>query len=176
MFLSFLGCGTFIWFDFSGSSGCFLFLNWLLSFFWLCDEVKHYLIPPPPPWPEAGKLMNWFLFKTRFLSWVCLMSKVLIYVFIFKDFIYLLLERGEGREEEKEKNINVWEIHPSVASCTPPNSRPGPQPRHVPWPGIEQVSFQFAGWHSIHWATQPGLFCLSLTNSYVMCTMCQALF
>ena len=35
------------------------------------------------------------------------MSKVLIYVFIFKDFIYLLLERGEGREEEKEKNINV---------------------------------------------------------------------
>ena len=27
-----------IWF--SGSSGCFLFLNWLLSIFWLCEEVK----------------------------------------------------------------------------------------------------------------------------------------
>ena len=24
----------------SGSSCCLLFLNWLLSFFWLCDEVK----------------------------------------------------------------------------------------------------------------------------------------
>ena len=26
----------------------------------------------------------------------------------FKDFIYLFLERGEGREKEREKNINVW--------------------------------------------------------------------
>ena len=26
----------------------------------------------------------------------------------FKDFIYLFLERGEGREKEKERNINVW--------------------------------------------------------------------
>ena len=27
--------------QFSGSSGCFLFLNWLLSFFWLCEEAKY---------------------------------------------------------------------------------------------------------------------------------------
>ena len=27
--------------QFSGSSGCFLFLNGLLSFFWLCEEAKH---------------------------------------------------------------------------------------------------------------------------------------
>ena len=26
---------------FSGSSGCFLFLNWLLSLFWLCKKAKH---------------------------------------------------------------------------------------------------------------------------------------
>ena len=26
---------------FSGSSGCSLFLNWLLSFLWLCKEEKH---------------------------------------------------------------------------------------------------------------------------------------
>ena len=25
-----------------------------------------------------------------------------------KDFIYLFLERGEGRDEERERNINVW--------------------------------------------------------------------
>ena len=25
----------------------------------------------------------------------------------FKDFIYLFLERGEGKEEERERNINV---------------------------------------------------------------------
>ena len=29
--------------------------------------------------------------------------------FLFKkDFIYLFLERGEGREKESERNINVW--------------------------------------------------------------------
>ena len=26
----------------------------------------------------------------------------------FKDFIYLFLERGEGREKDRERNINVW--------------------------------------------------------------------
>ena len=26
----------------------------------------------------------------------------------FKDFIYLFLQRGEGREKERESNINVW--------------------------------------------------------------------
>ena len=26
----------------------------------------------------------------------------------FKDLFYLLLEREEGREKEKERNINVW--------------------------------------------------------------------
>ena len=26
----------------------------------------------------------------------------------FKDFIYLFLDRGEGWEKERERNINVW--------------------------------------------------------------------
>ena len=30
------------------------------------------------------------------------------FLFFFKDFIYLFLERGEGREEERERNISVW--------------------------------------------------------------------
>ena len=30
------------------------------------------------------------------------------YFFLKKDLIYLLLERGEGREKERERNINVW--------------------------------------------------------------------
>ena len=25
-----------------------------------------------------------------------------------KDFIYLFLERGDGREKERERNINMW--------------------------------------------------------------------
>ena len=31
-----------------------------------------------------------------------------IYLFIFKDFIYLFSERGVAKEKEKERNINVW--------------------------------------------------------------------
>ena len=34
--------------------------------------------------------------------------------------IYLFLERGERREKERERNINVQEKYQSVASCTPP--------------------------------------------------------
>ena len=26
----------------------------------------------------------------------------------FKDFVYLLLERGEGKEKERERNVSVW--------------------------------------------------------------------
>ena len=29
---------------YSGSSGCLLFLNWLLFFFWLCKEAKHFYL------------------------------------------------------------------------------------------------------------------------------------
>ena len=29
-------------------------------------------------------------------------------MFIFKDFIYLFLDRGEGKEKERERNIHVW--------------------------------------------------------------------
>ena len=33
---------------------------------------------------------------------------VSLLVFVFKDFTYLFLERGEGRKKERERNINVW--------------------------------------------------------------------
>ena len=28
--------------------------------------------------------------------------------YFLKDFIYLFLERGEGREKERERNVDVW--------------------------------------------------------------------
>ena len=67
--------------------------------------------------------------------------------FFLKIFIYLFLERREGREKEMERNISVW------LPLTHPHWGPGPQPRHVPWLGIELVILWFAGSHSIHWAT-----------------------
>ena len=45
---------------------------------------------------------------------------------------YLFLERGDGRENEGERNINVKEKHHSVAFCKHLDQGPHLQPRHVP--------------------------------------------
>ena len=45
--------------------------------------------------------------------------------YFFKDLIYLFLERGGGREKERETNINVWlpltwpplETRPTTQAC-----------------------------------------------------------
>ena len=42
-------------------------------------------------------------------------------LFYFENFTYLLLDRGEWREKERERNIDEWEKHQWVASCTGPN-------------------------------------------------------
>ena len=43
--------------------------------------------------------------------------------YFFKDFIYLFLDRGEGREIKRERNINVWLplMHPPTGdlACNP---------------------------------------------------------
>ena len=61
-----------------------------------------------------------------------------------KDFIYLFLERGEGREKERDTSMC------GCLSCAPCW---GLSPRHVPWLGIKLATLCFTGWHSIHWAT-----------------------
>ena len=53
--------------------------------------------------------------------------------------------RERGREGEREKNIGMREKHWLAVSHMHPNQRPNPQPRDVPWPGIEPVTFQFTG-------------------------------
>ena len=35
-------------------------------------------------------------------------QRIMYSFFFLKDFIYLFLERGERKEKEKERNINVW--------------------------------------------------------------------
>ena len=61
------------------------------------------------------------------------------YLFIFRQGKG---ERNRGRETPKCGCLS-WA----------PHWEPGPQPRHVPWLGIELVTPWFAGWHSIYWAT-----------------------
>ena len=45
-----------------------------------------------------------------------------------------------------------------------PSQRPGPQPRHVPWLGIEPTTLCFSGQHSIHWATSARAVCFVWHN------------
>ena len=52
-----------------------------------------------------------------------------------------------------------------------PNQGPGPQPRHVPWPGIEPATFQFAVWRLTHWAT-PGLLLMFNPLPWTHCAVC----
>ena len=44
-----------------------------------------------------------------------------------KDFIYLFLEREEGKEKERERETSMWGCLSHA-----PHWRPGPQPGHVP--------------------------------------------
>ena len=80
--------------------------------------------------------------------------------------IFISLEwRTWGRFAGSRGNSNFWkdcmffregsgvrETLISWLSYTP-NWVPGPQPRHVPWLGIEPATFWFTGQHSSHWAT-----------------------
>ena len=71
--------------------------------------------------------------------------------FFKRYFIYLFLEREEGRK--KGKQISVWLDTLICCLSNAPNWGPGPQPRHVPRLGAEPVMFRFTGQYPIHWAT-----------------------
>ena len=75
-----------------------------------------------------------------------------ICLFAFKDFVYLFLERGREEEREGKKH---WCVRYTSIGCPlhTPNPRPGPQPRHVPWPVVKLATSRFTGQGSILWAT-----------------------
>ena len=63
-------------------------------------------------------------------SWIKNMCIYLYIIHLFtfslfkKDFIGLFLERGEGRENERERNINVWLplLHPQLGTQPAPQA------------------------------------------------------
>ena len=57
---------------------------------------------------------------------------LLLFFYLHLRTCLLILQRGEWREKETERNINVREKHQLVATHTCPNQGLNPQPRHVP--------------------------------------------
>ena len=108
-----------------------------------CDGTNQKVIPTSfiyfPSWKHTHTDTNTAVF------WATILNTDDNYIFF--PFIYLFLEREEGREIERERNIDVWFplVHPLLG--------PGPQPRHVPWLEIELATFWFSDQSSIHWAT-----------------------
>ena len=77
-------------------------------------------------------------------------------------------EVGDRQERERGRETSMWERnHRSVASCTCPNWGLNPQPRHIPWPGIEPATFRFAGWHPTNWATLTRAASLTLKETWL---------
>ena len=71
-----------------------------------------------------------------------------------KKRFYLYIFRESGREGEKKGGKHQWRRDTWI-SCFSyiPDWGPGPQSRHVPWLGIEPMTFQFTRQCSTHWAT-----------------------
>ena len=75
-----------------------------------------------------------------------------------KYFIYLFLERGEGREKQRERNITVWLplMCPTTQACALPGNgtcdplvhRPGTQTTEPHQPGLH-IIFASQGWPQV---------------------------
>ena len=129
----------------------FYFFN---IFYWLC----YYSCPISPPYsPLPGTLpptrilpfssCPWVVhisslaspFPILFLTSPCLFCTYNLCFFLFKR-IYVFIFRERGREGERE-----GEQETSMCGCLSlgPHWEPGPQPRHVPWLGIEPTTTLF---------------------------------
>ena len=61
-------------------------------------------------------------YMEQYVLELLLQQHIQVYLIFKKDFIYLILETGEeGREKERERNMNVREKRGSVSSCTCPS-------------------------------------------------------
>ena len=80
--------------------------------------------------------------------------------FLKRFFVFLLLERGEGREKKRERHSTVGEIQQSVASRTPPTGDLACNPGMCPDWESNQWPFSFgddAQPTEPHWSGLPSV-------------------
>ena len=85
---------------------------------------------------------------------VCVSFLISFPVCVCKEhFIYLFLEKGEGKEQERERNINVWlplmrpllGTWPATQACALTGNRTGDLLVHRP--ALIPLSHASQGWH-----------------------------
>ena len=80
--------------------------------------------------------------------------------FFFLRF-YLFIFRERGKEGERERETSMYD-----SLSLGPQRRPGLQPRHVPWLGIEPAILWFTARAQSTELHQPGLFLFDWWNNY----------
>ena len=74
-------------------------------------------------------------------------------------FYLLSLERGLGREKDKERNIDVREMHWSVASCMHPDLEPNRKPGMCPDREIKPFALGDTAPPELHWSESGQISC-----------------
>ena len=97
---------------------------------------------------SPGDTLNWTTFTTR--CWLSILPgesqlQYLLFYFYFWRLYLFISREGKGRRKRERNSAWLPLAHPLLG--------PGPQPRHVPWLGIELATLWFADLGLIHWAT-----------------------
>ena len=131
----------------------------LYSWHWAADKVPNIFLQLEKSNVHFPALSYWnvhlyvtvllkLLMPTYFIVIKYIQHKIYHFKHFWKDFTYVLLERGDRRERGRET---------SMCGCLPhaPYWGPGQQPRHVPWLGIKLAILWFASTQSFE-PNQPG--------------------
>ena len=105
------------------------------------------------PWrTSVGKLADTLASAIAVNNELSFLFFSFLFFFFLRFYLFIFRERRREGEREGEKH---WRARETPVGCLShvPKWGPGQQPRHVPWPGIKQVTFRSMGWCSTHWAT-----------------------
>ena len=121
---------------------------------WYCNAFYMFLHFSPVSllWKEW---QSWFVQNISF--WVTPLAFSISLTFFLRFYLFIFRERGREGEREGEKH---WCARETLIGCLlhTSNWRSGPQLRHVPWLGIEPVTFASQSGAQSTEPHQPGLF------------------
>ena len=128
-----------------------------------CNVAQSTNLPQAPQRPRNQSIFLSLSFLQKYHSFTSMIHKFLTLMCMYMHahgwwwwscsgfisfFRFLFIFRKGKGEKKRQRKTSMC----GCLLCTP-HQGPGPQPRHVPWLGIEQATFWFTGRCSIHWTT-----------------------